>query len=169
MARVRAIQARAAGVRSCVLVSMKSELSGGETATTNNRMEIDGGDPRAGGVEEAFDCHDPHRFALCDGRREKWLARWKANGWRTADKKPVKNEDLWRALEIVLERHEVSWRWVDGHSGHAENERADASGARGDSLIVTSCFITCSALDTEKAPGSSTLSSVTTPLSTIIE
>jgi ribonuclease HI len=56
----------------------------------------------------------------------KWLKRWKANGWKTADKKPVKNDDLWRELDALLTRHEVSWRWVRGHSGHVENERVDA-------------------------------------------
>jgi ribonuclease HI len=56
----------------------------------------------------------------------KWLKRWKANGWKTADKKPVKNDDLWRELDVLLTRHDVSWRWVQGHSGHVENERVDA-------------------------------------------
>ena len=56
----------------------------------------------------------------------KWMTGWKTNGWKTADKKPVKNEDLWRALEDAAAPHEVSWRWVKGHSGHVENERADA-------------------------------------------
>jgi ribonuclease HI len=55
----------------------------------------------------------------------KWLAGWKTKGWKTADKKPVKNEDLWRALDEQLARHQIIWRWVEGHSGHVENERAD--------------------------------------------
>ncbi|MGH6719033.1 MAG: RNase H family protein, partial [Alphaproteobacteria bacterium] len=55
-----------------------------------------------------------------------WLRRWKANGWRTAQRKPVKNEDLWRRLDDLLARHRVTWRWIRGHTGHAENERADA-------------------------------------------
>jgi ribonuclease HI len=54
-----------------------------------------------------------------------WLVGWKANGWRTADKKPVKNKDLWERLDEAVQRHEVEWRWVKGHSGHPENERAD--------------------------------------------
>ena len=54
-----------------------------------------------------------------------WLPRWKKNGWKTSDKKPVKNEDLWRALEAECARHQVTWRWVRGHAGHAENERVD--------------------------------------------
>ena len=56
----------------------------------------------------------------------KWLPRWKANGWKTADKKPVKNVDLWQRLERAIERHDVTWHWVRGHAGHPENERADA-------------------------------------------
>ncbi|MDE1932181.1 MAG: ribonuclease HI, partial [Alphaproteobacteria bacterium] len=55
-----------------------------------------------------------------------WLPRWKTRGWKTADKKPVKNVDLWRRLETALQRHQVTWRWIRGHSGHPENERADA-------------------------------------------
>jgi ribonuclease HI len=55
----------------------------------------------------------------------KWLESWKQRGWKTADKKPVKNEDLWRALEQEVERHDVRWKWVRGHFGHVENERAD--------------------------------------------
>ena len=56
----------------------------------------------------------------------RWLPRWKANAWRTSDKKPVKNADLWRELEEAASRHDVAWRWVEGHAGHPENERADA-------------------------------------------
>lgn len=102
------------------------ELFGGETATTNNRMEIMAALRALEALKKpsTVTIHTNSRY-LMDGA-SKWLARWKANGWRTADKKPVKNEDLWRALEIVLEPHEVSWRWIKGHSNHAENERADA-------------------------------------------
>ena len=102
------------------------EISGGEPATTNNRMELMA-------VISALDAlrkpssatiHTDSRYVM-DGAT-KWLARWKANGWKTADKKPVKNDDLWRALETASERHELKWRWVRGHSGHEENSRADA-------------------------------------------
>ena len=55
-----------------------------------------------------------------------WMKRWKKNGWKTADKKPVKNEDLWRELDALCAKHDLKWRWVRGHSGHPENERADA-------------------------------------------
>ena len=62
----------------------------------------------------------------------KWIHGWKKNGWRTADKKPVKNVELWQRLDAARAPHQVDWRWVKGHSGHAENDRADAAGARGD-------------------------------------
>jgi ribonuclease HI len=68
--------------------------------------------------------HTDSRY-LMDGAT-KWLKRWKANGWKTADRKPVKNDDLWRELDALLMRHSVHWRWVQGHSGHVENERVDA-------------------------------------------
>jgi len=60
-----------------------------------------------------------------------WLRSWKARGWKTADRKPVKNEDLWRELDSLVARHEIEWRWVRGHAGHPENERADALANRG--------------------------------------
>ena len=103
----------------------EKELSGGTTQTTNNRMEltavIEG--LKALKTRAEIVIHTDSRYVL-DGA-DKWLKGWKAKGWKTADKKPVKNEDLWRALEIELEKHAISWRWVRGHSGHAENERAD--------------------------------------------
>ena len=68
--------------------------------------------------------HTDSRYVL-DGIT-KWIKGWKAKGWKTADKKPVKNEDLWRALEEAASRHDVDWRWVRGHNDHVENERADA-------------------------------------------
>ena len=104
----------------------EKELSGGEALTTNNRMEmmaaIRGLDVLRKPSENTV--HTDSRY-LMDGAT-KWLKRWKANGWKTADKKPVKNDDLWRELDALLTRHEVSWRWVQGHSGHVENERVDA-------------------------------------------
>jgi ribonuclease HI len=103
----------------------EKELSGGERDTTNNRMEmmaaIRGLDVLKKPSE--INVYTDSRYLL-DGA-SKWLKRWKANGWKTAEKKPVKNEDLWRALDELLIRHEVKWHWVRGHSGHAENERAD--------------------------------------------
>jgi len=104
----------------------EKEISGGEAATTNNRMEIMAAIAalRLLTKASAVTIHTDSRY-LMDGAT-KWLERWKANGWRTADKKPVKNEDLWRALEDAAAPHHITWRWVKGHSDHVENERADA-------------------------------------------
>jgi len=102
------------------------EFSGGEEATTNNRMELTAAIRGLEALKKpsAVTVHSDSRYVV-DGVT-KWLPRWKQNGWRTADKKPVKNDDLWRALEAAAAPHTVAWRWVAGHSGHPENERADA-------------------------------------------
>jgi ribonuclease HI len=104
----------------------EKEISGGESATTNNRMELMAAIRGLEALKKAspVTIHTDSRYVM-DGAT-KWLARWKANGWKTADKKPVKNADLWRELEAAAQRHDVQWRWVRGHDGHAENERADA-------------------------------------------
>jgi ribonuclease HI len=104
----------------------EKELSGGEGATTNNRMELTAAIRALEALNKpsSVTIHTDSRYVM-DGAT-KWLSRWKANGWRTADKKPVKNDDLWRALELATAPHTVAWRWVEGHSGHPENERADA-------------------------------------------
>jgi ribonuclease HI len=101
------------------------ELKGGEPQTTNNRMEMTAAIEALAALKQAsaVRLHTDSSY-LKDGVKL-WLPRWKARGWRTADNKPVKNVDLWQALEAALERHEVHWIWVRGHSGHAENERAD--------------------------------------------
>jgi len=102
------------------------ELSGGERATTNNRMELTAAIRALQALKKpsSVAIHTDSRYVM-DGIT-KWLPRWKANGWRTADKKPVKNEDLWRALEAAASPHDVVWRWVKGHDGDPDNERADA-------------------------------------------
>ena len=104
----------------------ESELSGGEIQTTNNRMEltavIEG--LRAIKKPAQVTIHTDSKYVM-DGART-WIVNWKKRGWKTADKKPVKNEDLWRALDEQQARHlSVAWIWVRGHSGHIENERAD--------------------------------------------
>ena len=103
------------------------ELSGGEAHTTNNRMELMAVIAGLGAIKSPAHVrvHTDSKYVM-DGART-WLAGWKARGWRTADKKPVKNEDLWRALDEQQQRHlSVAWSWIAGHSGHPENERADA-------------------------------------------
>jgi ribonuclease HI len=103
----------------------ESELSGGEKHTTNNRMEltavIEG--LRKLKRASAVTIYTDSRYVM-DGA-SKWILSWKSKGWKTADRKPVKNEDLWRRLDEEMSRHTLDWRWVPGHSGHPENERAD--------------------------------------------
>jgi len=102
------------------------ELSGGEKATTNNRMELKAVIEGLKALKKAgarVVIHTDSRYVM-DGA-SKWLPGWKTRGWKTAEKKPVKNEDLWRALDEEMARHDVGWVWVAGHSGHPENERAD--------------------------------------------
>jgi ribonuclease HI len=103
----------------------EKELSGGERHTTNNRMELMAAIRALEALTKpsAVTVHTDSRYVM-DGVTQ-WLPRWKKNGWKTADKKPVKNEDLWRVLDEACARHQVHWRWVRGHSGHPENERAD--------------------------------------------
>jgi ribonuclease HI len=104
---------------------MERELSGGEDHTTNNRMEL----MAAISALEALKTpckvmlHTDSNY-LKDGIT-KWIKNWKRNGWRTASKDPVKNAELWQRLEAALGRHEIHWKWVKGHAGHTENERAD--------------------------------------------
>ncbi len=100
-------------------------LNGGEAHTTNNRMEMLAAISALEALKEscAVALHTDSQY-LKDGIT-KWVHGWKRNGWRTADKKPVKNQDLWERLDEALKRHEVQWHWVKGHAGHPENERAD--------------------------------------------
>jgi len=109
----------------------EKELCGGEANTTNNRMELMA-------VIEALSAlkrpchvimHSDSQYVL-KGITE-WLAGWKAKGWKTASKAPVKNVDLWQALDAATTQHQIEWRWVKGHSGHPGNERADQLANRG--------------------------------------
>ena len=103
----------------------EKELSGFAADTTNNRMEmmaaLRGIESLKLGVRARLYTDSLY---LCDGIT-RWIEHWKRNGWRTAAKKPVKNEDLWRRLDAALQGHQVEWHWVKGHAGHALNERAD--------------------------------------------
>jgi len=109
----------------------EKELWGGEAATTNNRMELMA-------VIRALEAlKRPSRVrVITDSQYVKqgvtaWIARWKRNGWRTADRREVKNRDLWECLDQAVSRHELEWRWVRGHAGHPENGRADRLAKRG--------------------------------------
>ena len=105
---------------------VENELHGGEAETTNNRMEMLAAIMALEAMKRPVHAviHTDSTY-LRDGIT-KWIHSWKQRGWKTAAKKPVKNVDLWQRLEAALERHEVEWRWVKGHAGHPENERADA-------------------------------------------
>ena len=102
------------------------ELSGGEAMTTNNRMEL------MGAISALETLTRPCTVALHTDSQylrqgiTSWIHGWKKNGWKTADKKPVKNEELWKRLEAALKQHRIEWKWVKGHAGDAMNERADA-------------------------------------------
>ena len=107
------------------------EISGGEHATTNNRMELMA-------VIRALESLPPKSSArvFTDSQYvqkgiSEWIGGWKRKGWRTAGKKPVKNVDLWQQLDALNSAHQVEWHWVKGHAGHAENERADALANQG--------------------------------------
>ena len=102
------------------------ELCGGERATTNNRMEVMAAIQGLAALKmpSAVTLYTDSRYVL-DGAT-KWIKNWKKNGWKTADKKPVKNDDLWKLLEVEMAPHDIVWQWVRGHSGHPENERVDA-------------------------------------------
>ena len=104
----------------------EKELSGAEAATTNNRMELMAAIEALSALkrESKVQLHTDSKYVM-DGVT-KWIHGWKKNGWKTADKKSVKNEDLWRKLEAANARHEVTWKWVKGHSDDVMNDRADA-------------------------------------------
>jgi ribonuclease HI len=103
----------------------RKEIKGGETLTTNNRMEL------TAAIEALEALKQPSHIELYTdsnylrGGITQWIKKWKVNGWRTSDKKPVANEELWKRLELATERHKVHWHWVKGHTGHNDNERAD--------------------------------------------
>ncbi len=103
----------------------RKELSGGETPTTNNRMELMAAISALEALKKPSDVElHTDSIYLRDGIT-KWIHGWRRNGWKTADKKPVKNAELWQRLQDAQARHTVEWRWVKGHSEHAENDRAD--------------------------------------------
>ena len=104
----------------------KKEICGGEPATTNNRMELMGAISALELLNRPckVELHTDSQYVM-KGIQE-WIKGWKARGWKTADKSPVKNDDLWKRLDAARERHDVDWRWVKGHAGHPLNERADA-------------------------------------------
>ncbi|MEN8195207.1 MAG: ribonuclease HI [Pseudomonadota bacterium] len=105
---------------------VEKEMSGGERETTNNRMEMMAAIKALESLKRTVpvDLYTDSTYVR-DGIT-KWLPGWKSNGWKTAAKKPVKNQDLWQRLEAAMQDHDIAWHWVKGHAGHPENERADA-------------------------------------------
>ena len=105
---------------------VEKELKGGEAHTTNNRMELMAAISALEAMKRPclVELHTDSQYVM--NGITSWIHNWKRNGWRTANKKPVKNEDLWRRLDEALAIHNVDWRWVKGHAGHDMNERADA-------------------------------------------
>ena len=109
----------------------RKTLHGGDTETTNNRMEL------TAAIEALNALRGAHKVVLHTDSRyvmqgiTDWMDNWKARGWKTAAKKPVKNKDLWQALDAAQERHDITWKWVKGHDGDPGNEEADALANRG--------------------------------------
>ena len=104
----------------------EKELSGGEPATTNNRMELMGAISALEAIKQPGVVHLHTDSKYVQNGITSWMKKWKANGWKTADKKPVANVDLWMRLEAACGEHKIEWRWVKGHAGDEMNERADA-------------------------------------------
>ena len=109
----------------------EKELFGGAPETTNNRMELTAAIMALEALKRPseVDLHTDSQYVR--GGVTGWIAGWKRNGWRTADRKPVKNIELWQQLDAAAARHNVRWHWVRGHAGHPENERADALARQG--------------------------------------
>lgn len=101
------------------------ELNGGAAETTNNRMELTAAIEALNALERSVAITIVTDSVYVKDGITKWIIGWKSRGWKTAAKKPVKNEDLWKALDEARNRHNVTWQWIKGHAGHAENERAD--------------------------------------------
>lgn len=113
------------------LGSREKELWGGEAETTNNRMELTAVIRALEALNRSVQAriHTDSQYVLKG--MNTWIHAWKKNGWRTSDKKPVKNAELWQALDDLARRHRLEWVWVKGHAGHPDNERADALANRG--------------------------------------
>ena len=106
--------------------NIEKELSGAEKETTNNRMEL------LAVINALESLKEPCKVKIttdskyvCDAFLKEWLTSWQKNGWKTANKKPVKNRELWERLLLLSQKHELTWSWIKGHAGHPENERCD--------------------------------------------
>jgi len=111
--------------------SHEKELFGGEAHTTNNRMELTAIIQGLAALKRPCAVVIYTDSQYVKNGMEQWIHGWKKNGWKTASKQPVKNEDLWQQLDRLAAQHQIQWQWVRGHAGHAENERADALANQG--------------------------------------
>ncbi len=111
--------------------AVDKELYGSAAETTNNRMELCAAIEALGALKRPMRVRLHTDSTYVRNGITQWLERWKANGWRTKNRKPVRNVDLWQRLEEATARHDVEWLWVRGHDGHADNERADALARQG--------------------------------------
>jgi ribonuclease HI len=119
-----------------ILGEREKELFGGEAETTNNRMELTAVIRALESLTRLCDVEVHTDSQYVKNGIEAWIHGWKKNGWKTADRKPVKNAELWRELDALAARHDVRWHWVKGHNGHPGNERADALANRGAEAIL---------------------------------
>jgi ribonuclease HI len=122
-----------------VLIRMgqhSKELFGGELMTTNNRMELTAVIRALEALKRTCQLQIYTDSVYVQKGMTEWLASWKARGWRTSDKKPVKNDDLWQQLDLLAQQHQIEWFWVKGHAGHEGNEKADALANEGVAKIL---------------------------------
>ncbi len=113
------------------------EIFGGEKLTTNNRMELLAAIRALESLKRPCKVHLHTDSQYVQKGISQWLDSWKVRNWRTSNRKPVKNEDLWRLLDSLTQQHEIEWCWVRGHSGHIDNERADQLANRGVEMITS--------------------------------
>ena len=114
----------------------EKELFGGVANTTNNRMEMTAVIEALKTLSRSCDAVVFTDSSYVQKGISEWIHGWKRNGWKTADKKPVKNADLWQTLDALAAGHKIEWRWIRGHAGHAENERADVLANQGVDLVL---------------------------------
>ena len=114
----------------------EKELCGGEPLTTNNRMELTAVIRALEALKRPLKVRVHTDSVYVQKGISEWIHGWKVRGWRTSDKKPVKNDDLWRELDTLAQQHQIEWIWVKGHAGNAGNERADALANKGVDRIL---------------------------------
>ena len=115
---------------------VEKELCGGERSTTNNRMELTAVIRALQALKRRCEVQLHTDSKYVQQGITAWIHGWKKNGWRTSDKKPVKNDDLWKELDQLAQQHDIDWRWVKGHAGHEGNERADQLANRGVERVI---------------------------------